>query len=553
MAAPTVAQRLPCLSLNFPIVLRVSRDFCRSCRALRKQKPGGNLKSTPVSQTSAWQTMVGLEIHAQVASQSKMFSGSQVQFSSPPNSLVSFFDAALPGTLPVLNKYCVEAGILTALALQGHVNRVSYFDRKHYFYADLPAGYQITQQRVPLATGGRIEFSLFDPTSRDEPIKKTVRLIQIQLEQDSGKSLHDDENHETLVDLNRSGVGLMELVTKPDMCNGTEAAAMVRELQLILQYIGTCDGRMDEGSLRVDANISVNRPGEPPGTRTEVKNINSARFVKIAIDHEIARHIEILENGGQVLNETRSFDFKSGKTVSMRVKEGFSDYRFMPEPNLPPLIVYDNDTLSRAPDRTGAINIDSLKGGLPELPEERRQRLMKTYGITLKQSLILMHEDGLVEYFERMAQGNVDRDAKKVANWIITVLLKEFNERAIFVKDSPVSPEKLGELIDLMEDGTISVSTGKKMMPLLFNVEESRSLTEIIEAKNWAQIRDERLLKDLCEKIFSSNVDVVRAYLQGNKKVLNRLIGLLQQETQGRADPVIVNRIIKTKLANMKT
>ncbi|XP_070553936.1 glutamyl-tRNA(Gln) amidotransferase subunit B, mitochondrial-like isoform X2 [Ptychodera flava] len=515
MAAPTVAQRLPCLSLNFPIVLRVSRDFCRSCRALRKQKPGGNLKSTPVSQTSAWQTMVGLEIHAQVASQSKMFSGSQVQFSSPPNSLVSFFDAALPGTLPVLNKYCVEAGILTALALQGHVNRVSYFDRKHYFYADLPAGYQITQQRVPLATGGRIEFSLFDPTSRDEPIKKTVRLIQIQLEQDSGKSLHDDENHETLVDLNRSGVGLMELVTKPDMCNGTEAAAMVRELQLILQYIGTCDGRMD--------------------------------------DHEIARHIEILENGGQVLNETRSFDFKSGKTVSMRVKEGFSDYRFMPEPNLPPLIVYDNDTLSRAPDRTGAINIDSLKGGLPELPEERRQRLMKTYGITLKQSLILMHEDGLVEYFERMAQGNVDRDAKKVANWIITVLLKEFNERAIFVKDSPVSPEKLGELIDLMEDGTISVSTGKKMMPLLFNVEESRSLTEIIEAKNWAQIRDERLLKDLCEKIFSSNVDVVRAYLQGNKKVLNRLIGLLQQETQGRADPVIVNRIIKTKLANMKT
>ncbi|XP_006824477.1 glutamyl-tRNA(Gln) amidotransferase subunit B, mitochondrial-like [Saccoglossus kowalevskii] len=517
------------------------------------------LSKTPVNVSNplhtaiskSWESMVGLEIHAQISSKSKMFSGSAVKFSSPPNSLVSFLDASLPGTLPVLNKYCVEAGVLTSLALDCQINRISYFDRKHYFYADLPAGYQITQQRVPLATNGKIEFSLFDQnSSKNEPQKMCVRLKQIQLEHDSGKSLHDDVNHETLVDLNRSGIGLMELVSEPDLQNGSQAAAMVRELQLILQYIGTCDGKMEEGSLRVDANVSVNRPGEPPGTRTEVKNINSARFVKIAIDNEIQRHIQILENGGKVNHETRAFDFKLGQSVSIRDKEGFSDYRFMPEPNLPPLVIYDKKTIMNASKDDIAVNIDDLRKKLPELPEQQRQRLTRHYGIPLLHSMVLMQEDGLVEYFESIVQEK-SRNAKTVADWIITVFLKELNAHGMTLKDSPVSSHLIGQLIDLMTDGVVSVNTAKKIMPILFT-DETRSLTQIIESKNWAQIRDEKHLQTLCDSVIANNMTVVKAYIDGNNKVFNRLMGLIQHQTQGRADPGLVRKILQTKLEEMK-
>ncbi|XP_077984678.1 glutamyl-tRNA(Gln) amidotransferase subunit B, mitochondrial-like [Glandiceps talaboti] len=536
-----------CSPIRPTVLLVPSRYFCHSCRLHRKNKDNTKQARSTLHNLRGWETVVGLEIHAQISSKSKMFSGSEVRFSAPPNSLVSFFDASLPGTLPALNKYCVEAAVSTALALQCKINKVSYFDRKHYFYADLPSGYQITQQRVPLATDGKVEFSLFDPGSKKEPVKKTVRLQQVQLEHDSGKSLHDEDNQETLVDLNRAGVGLMEVVTLPDMCNGTEASALVRELQLILQYLGTCDGKMEEGSLRVDANISVNRPGDPPGTRTEVKNINSARFVKIAIDHEIERHIHVLENNGQIYNETRSFDFKLGKTVPMRVKEAFADYRFMPEPNLPPLVLYDNISIGMTQNTNNAVNIDGLLKNLPELPEERRQRLMRQFGIPLKQSIILMQEPGLVEYYECIMKENPSRDANKVANWIVTDLLRELNQRAMSLKESPISATSLGELIDLMDKGVISASIGKKMMSLLFD-KDSKSLLEIIEANNWAQIRDEEVLEELCSKILVENKDVVTAYHQGTKKVLNRLIGLVQRQTQGRADPIILNKIMKMKL-----
>ncbi|RXN12302.1 glutamyl-tRNA(Gln) amidotransferase subunit mitochondrial [Labeo rohita] len=320
--------------------------------------------------------VVGLEIHAQIQSTSKLFSGSHVRFLAPPNSLVSHFDASLPGTLPVLNRRCVEAAVLTGLALNCTINKKSLFDRKHYFYADMPAGYQITQQRVPIAVDGILVYSHFEGRKRNQVVTKSVKIKQIQLEQDSGKSLHDDERSQTLIDLNRAGVGLMELVMEPEMCCGEEAAAAVRELQLILQALGTCQANMAEGQLRVDANVSVHRPGEPLGVRTEVKNINSVRHLAKAIDYEIQRQMEVLQSGGTVLNETRAFDSKSG---------------FMPEPNLPPLFVYESEaSVPGGVDPAQAVVIDRLSTQLPELPSVKRTRLVETHGILQEHSFTLV-------------------------------------------------------------------------------------------------------------------------------------------------------------------
>ncbi|XP_022092795.1 glutamyl-tRNA(Gln) amidotransferase subunit B, mitochondrial-like isoform X2 [Acanthaster planci] len=466
---------------------------------------------------------------------------------APPNSLVSHFDAALPGTLPVLNKRCVEAGVMTALALSCNINRRSLFDRKHYFYADLPSGYQITQQRAPIATDGQLTFTLFNEQQRLEPTRHCVRIKQIQIEQDSGKSLHDDVNHETLVDLNRAGVGLMEIVTEPDLSSALEAAAMVRELQLILQCIGTCDGRMDQGSLRVDANVSVNRPGNPPGVRAEVKNINSIRFVKNAIDFEIARQIELLENGQEVAAETRSFDLRLGETVSMRDKEGRLDYRFMPEPNLPPLILYDNSTIHTASDARSVVNIDEVKGRLPELPEAKRERLVKDYGIRLESAVKLVNEDGLVDFFEAVISQNSNRDPKKIVNWLETGLLKNLNDYDLPVSKSPVDPSKLGELYDLMTDGTISANIGKRLTAEIFQG-DSRPITQIIHEKGWAQITDRQELSQLCEQVLANNQKLVDSYMAGNTKVINRLMGEVKKMTQGRADPATTRQILSDKL-----
>ncbi|CAH2301164.1 glutamyl-tRNA(Gln) amidotransferase subunit B, mitochondrial isoform X1 [Pelobates cultripes] len=338
-----------------------------------------------------WESVVGLEIHAQINSESKLFSSSRVQFAAPPNSTVSFFDASLPGTLPVINRRCIEAAVMTGLALNCTVNKKSLFDRKHYFYADLPAGYQITQQRLPIAVNGNLTYRHQVGTKWNEMVTKCVRIKQVQLEQDSGKSLHDDLRRQTLIDLNRAGVGLMEIVMEPDMSCGEEAAAAVRELQLILQALGTSLANMAEGQMRVDANISVHHPGEPLGVRTEVKNLNSARFLAKAIDYEIQRQIKVLDNGGTILNETRSFDYKHGSTIPMRDKEGKQDYRFMPEPNLPPLILYDSKSLPTANmDPEQVVNIDLIKERLPELPSITRERLVEQYGILLEQSYILV-------------------------------------------------------------------------------------------------------------------------------------------------------------------
>lgn len=358
-----------------------------------------------------WAAVVGLEIHAQISSNSKLFSGAQVCFAAPPNSLVSYFDASLPGTLPVLNRRCVEAAVMTGLALNCHINKKSLFDRKHYFYSDLPAGYQITQQRLPIAANGHLTYCIYLGKKPSQVTTKTVRIKQIQLEQDSGKSLHDDLRSQTLIDLNRAGIGLLEVVLEPDLCCGEEAALAVRELQLILQALGTSQANMAEGQLRVDANISVHHPGEPLGVRTEVKNLNSLRFLAKAIDYEIQRQITELENGGEILNETRSFDYKLGCTMPMRDKEGKQDYRFMPEPNLPPLVLYDDTSLPRGADSQQVINIDQLRDMLPELPSATRERLVQQYGMLPEHSFALLNEVGLLEFFQNVIK---ETDRKSV-------------------------------------------------------------------------------------------------------------------------------------------
>ncbi|XP_071787634.1 glutamyl-tRNA(Gln) amidotransferase subunit B, mitochondrial-like [Asterias amurensis] len=494
-----------------------------------------------------WVSVIGLEIHAQIASKTKLFSGSKVQFMAPPNSLVSYFDASLPGTLPVLNRRCVEAGVLTSLALSCQINKRSLFDRKHYFYADLPSGYQITQQRLPIAENGQITFTLFDKKHKEKPTSHRIRIKQVQLEQDSGKSLHDDVNHETLVDLNRAGVGLMEIVTEPDLSSSLEAATLVRELQLILQCIGTCDGRMDEGSLRVDANVSVNRPGDPPGTRAEVKNINSVRFVRNAIDYEIKRQIELLEDGHDVIAETRSFDLKTGQTVPMRDKEGKQDYRFMPEPNLPPLILYDSNTINKASHNSSIVNIDEVRGQLPELPEAKRRRLVVDYGIRLDSAVKLVNEDGLVDFFEAVIQDKSERDPQKIVNWIETELLRCLNEYDLHVAESPLDSATLGELCDLMSDGTISSKIGKKIMTEIFDG-NTRTIQEMIKDGDWAQITNREELSQLCDQVLQNNQQVVESYKSGHKRAVNRLMGEVQKVTHGRADPVIIMDLFTSKL-----
>ncbi|XP_035274742.1 glutamyl-tRNA(Gln) amidotransferase subunit B, mitochondrial isoform X2 [Anguilla anguilla] len=489
--------------------------------------------------------VVGLEIHAQINSSTKLFSGSQVGFSAPPNSQVSFFDASLPGTLPVLNRRCVEAAVMTGLALDCTINRKSLFDRKHYFYADLPAGYQITQQRLPIAVGGTLRYSHLIGHKQGQVVTKSVRIKQIQLEQDSGKSLHDERRSQTFIDLNRAGVGLMELVMEPDMHCGEEAAAAVRELQLILQTLGTCQGNMAEGQLRVDANVSVHRPGEPLGVRTEVKNINSARFLARAIDYEIERQMELLGSGGTVLNETRAFDFKSGQTIPMRDKEGLQDYRFMPEPNLPPLVVYDSQTAPPPPgtDPGQVVLIDAVRDRIPELPSARRARLVHVFGIRPEHSLTLVNEDGLTEYFEGVAR-MTRAEPKKAIGWVIKDVLGLLKQLGLSVSQSPVSPRALAELLDLLEDGRVSSSAAKTVFQELWKG-TGRSPAQIVKELDLGLVDDGDEIQRICQSVIDSHPEEVRAIRAGNRKVLNKLIGLVQKQTKGRADPVRVKAMLE--------
>uniref|UniRef100_A0A8D0W993 Glutamyl-tRNA(Gln) amidotransferase subunit B, mitochondrial n=2 Tax=Sus scrofa TaxID=9823 RepID=A0A8D0W993_PIG len=496
-----------------------------------------------------WAAVVGLEIHAQISSNSKLFSGSQVHFAAPPNSLVSFFDASLPGTLPVLNRRCVEAAVMTGLALGCRINRKSLFDRKHYFYADLPAGYQITQQRLPIAVNGSLAYSICVGKKPAQVVPRTVRVKQIQLEQDSGKSLHDDLRSQTLIDLNRAGVGLLEVVLEPDMSCGEEAATAVRELQLILQALGTSQANMAEGQLRVDANISVHHPGEPLGIRTEVKNLNSARFLAKAIDYEIQRQISELENGGEILNETRSFDYKLGCTVPMRDKEGKQDYRwFMPEPNLPPLLLYDSGSLPAGIDPQQVINIDWLRERLPELPSVTREKLVRQYGMLPEHSVALLNEVGLLEFFQNVMK-ETRAEPKRVTSWVLNTFLGFLKQQNLAVSESPVTPAALAELLDLLDRKAISSSAAKKVFEELWR-SEGKTPTQIVAEKKLELMQDPEELEQLCRATLEAHPGVVMDLKKGNPRAINKLIGLVRKTTLGRADPAVIKEVLERQLSS---
>uniref|UniRef100_A0A8C6VPT3 Glutamyl-tRNA(Gln) amidotransferase subunit B, mitochondrial n=1 Tax=Naja naja TaxID=35670 RepID=A0A8C6VPT3_NAJNA len=465
--------------------------------------------TTKENRDVSWAAVVGLEIHVQISSNSKLFSGSQVQFAAPPNSLVSFLDASLPGTLPVLNRRCVEAAVSTGLALNCTINKKSLFDRKHYFYADLPAGYQITQHRIPIAMNGCLQYFMQADKRQNKIVSKTVRIKQIQLEQDSGKSLHDDFRNQTLVDLNRAGIGLMELVMEPDMCCGEEAAAAVRELQLILQALGSSQANM--------------------------------------ADYEIHRQIEELENGGTILNETRAFDYKLGRTVPMRDKEGKQDYRFMPEPNLPPLVLYDAKSLPAHINDQQVINIDCIRETLPDLPSVKRAKFVERYGLQTQHSFILQNEDGLMDFFESVVDAT-EMKPQKVIGWVINNFISYLKLYNITVKESPVTPVLLAELLDLISSRKISSSAAKQVLEEMWKKEET-SPALIVKEKKLNLILDWNELEGICQTVMRDHQKEVAEIKSGNLKVLNSIIGHVQRTTRGRSDPVTVKQILEKLLS----
>ncbi|KAF7273522.1 hypothetical protein GWI33_013765 [Rhynchophorus ferrugineus] len=475
--------------------------------------------SNIANKRSKWKSVVGLEVHAQIQSKSKLFSGAPTKFSAPINSNVCLFDMAIPGTLPVLNKYCVEAGVLTALALNCQINPVSYFDRKHYFYADMPAGYQITQQRAPLAQNGSLEFNVFTPAVHKSSYKTKVGIKQLQLEQDSGKSLHDFDR--SLIDLNRAGIPLMEVVFEPDLTDGEEAAALIKELIGILQRLQTCSCKMEEGALRVDANVSVNKEGEPLGTRTEIKNIASVK--------------------GIILNETRAWNAEKKVTVPMRDKEVQQDYRYMPEPNLPPLHI------AMGPVSFGSINADKIKETLPELPEQARRRLRDELGLTLEQSIILVNDNDLLNIFE-VALSSGPMNTILFANFLINDLYTALNKLDLEVKDLGFKPTFLGDIVKLVEKGEISRNTAKLVLDELLKG-GTNSPIEIIEKNNWKQISDEAELIKICESIINDEEKIVKDYLSGKQKAFKALLGVVSRKTQNRANMTKCNEIFKKLLS----
>ncbi|XP_026762969.2 glutamyl-tRNA(Gln) amidotransferase subunit B, mitochondrial [Galleria mellonella] len=487
-----------------------------------------------------WQSVVGLEVHAQLNTESKLFSGAENTFGGLVNNCVSLFDAAIPGTLPVLNRKCVELGVKTALALSCRVNEVSTFDRKHYFYADLPAGYQITQQRAPLASDGVINFQVFTPGVHKKPYKKSSKIKQIQLEQDSGKSLHDDELKRSLVDLNRAGVPLIELVFEPDLEDGEEAAALVKELILIVQRLEACTGRMEEGALRVDANVSLRRIGQPLSTRTEIKNIGSIRGVAGAIRHEIDRQRSILESGGTILNETRSWDATNKVTVAMRDKEVVQDYRYMPEPNLPPLRV----NLKTKNDTQDVISVPLIQDQIPELPEDTRKRLVQEFQLRPEAAIQLVNEPILLEYFLEIS-ANKERNPTKVANLLLNDLLTALNQNKVNIDHCPVTSKQLIELSDLLLQKKINLDMCRQILDeLVHNADEDISPSRLLKEKGWSMITDEAELTKLCIEVLENNPKLVKQYKEGKKKVYRALLGIVVKSSENKIDMAAVSKIM---------
>ena len=475
-------------------------------------------------ETGTWEMVIGLEIHAQVNCKSKLFSGSATDFGASPNSQVSYVDAAMPGMLPVINNEAVNQAIKTGHALNAKINNISIFDRKNYFYPDLPQGYQISQFKSPIVGEGWIDIDI----GKGET--KRIGIERLHLEQDAGKLMHDQHPRLSFVDLNRSGIPLMEIVSKPDMRDWEEAGAYLRKLRSIVRYIGSCDGNMDQGSLRCDANISVRRPGEEFGTRCELKNINSVKFMMKAVEYEAYRQIEIIENGEKVKQETRLYDPNKNETRSMRSKEEAHDYRYFPDPDLLPLNISNE-------------RIEKYKNELPELPDQKRERFQKDFGLNFYDADVLTADKSYADFFEIVSK---DRDAKFVANWIITNFFAMLNEVEKSVEESPVNAEQLGELFDLIQNGTISGRTAKEVFEEMFT--KGGSADEIVEAKGLKQISNSDELEVMAKKIIEENSEQVNKYKNGNEKLFGWFVGQMMKSTGGTANPKVVNEILKNLL-----
>jgi aspartyl-tRNA(Asn)/glutamyl-tRNA(Gln) amidotransferase subunit B len=480
--------------------------------------------------TGSWEVVIGLEVHAQISSKAKLFSGASTTFGGDPNTQVSFIDAGFPGMLPVINNFCVEQAIKTGFGLNAQINKTSIFDRKNYFYADLPQGYQISQYSYPIVGKGYLEIELEDGTV------KRIDITRLHLEQDAGKSIHDQHPSKSYIDLNRSGIALMEIVSEPDIRSVEEAQAYIKKLRGLLRYLGTCDGNMEQGSLRADVNISLRRPGEDYGTRAEIKNVNSVRFMGQAITYEIQRQMEILDNGGKIDQETRLFDASKGITRSMRNKENAHDYRYFPDPDLPPLVLSDEE-------------IERIKATLPELPDAKKARFIRDYQLPPYDAGVLSAELETVSYFEaalkHLKEAN-EKSIKQLANWIIGELFAALNRDSLLIEESKISPQSLAELINFIYEGTVSGRLAKDIFAEMWEAGERPE--KIINAKGLVQVSDEGTIATTIDKILSENLDKVAEYQSGKDKLLGFFVGQIMKSMQGKGNPSVINKILLEKL-----
>ncbi len=477
-----------------------------------------------------WEIVIGLEIHAQVKSNSKLFSNSSTIFGSKPNSQVSLVDAAMPGMLPVINQYCIEQAVKTGIGLNAKINNYSIFDRKNYFYADLPQGYQISQYQYPIVGKGKVSIDFKDGSSKD------IRIVRLHLEQDAGKSLHDQNPIKTYVDLNRSGVALMEIVSEPDIRSAEEAGLYISKIRSILMYLDTCDGNMQEGSLRADVNISVKKPDDEYGTRCEIKNLNSIKFIKQAINYEAKRQIEILEGDGVIEQNTLLFNTSTGKTRPMRSKEEAHDYRYFPDPDLLPLEI-DQSV------------IEDIKNKIPELPDDRKKRYVEEYNLSNYDASVLTSDKSISDYFDNVI--NFDLSLKEcskiVVNWITSELFSILNENNIDITNSPISPKQLGKLVKLINEDIISGKIAKEVLIEMYKSKKDPEL--IIEQKGLKQVTNTDEINSIVDEVIIENEKMVKQYLAGKEKLLGFFVGQSMKKSKGKANPKILNDILKSKLS----
>ena len=476
-------------------------------------------------ETGDWEVIIGLEVHAQIISNSKLFSGSETTFGAEPNTHVSLVDAAMPGMLPVINEYCIEQAVRTGLGLKAEINLVSVFDRKNYFYADLPQGYQISQLYHPIVGEGTVILDLDDGSTRE------VGVERLHMEQDAGKSMHDQDPKRSFIDLNRSGTGLMEIVSRPDLRSPEDVGAYLRKLRSIVRYLGTCDGNMEEGSMRCDVNVSVRKVGETElRNRAEVKNVNSVRFAMQAVEIEANRQVEVYEDGGEVVQETRLFDSVKGETRPMRSKEHAHDYRYFPDPDLLPLVLTQDF-------------VDNIKATLPELPDERKNRYMNDFGLSSYDAGVLVAERDTAHYYEQVAKGH---DPKLAANWVIGNLFAVLKEKSVGIADSPVSADSLSKLLDLLKDNTISSRIAKDVFEIM--VGEGKEAADIVEEKGLKQITDTGAIEAAVDEVIAGSPEQVEQYKSGNEKIAGWFVGQVMKATQGKANPPMVNQLLAKKL-----